>query len=256
MIRAVAFDLWETLITNTPELSVAQKTLRVESLERVLRDRGFDLDSASIDRAHHETWALLQELYWSIDLDVSCRRQIDHFLELLGVKVDDATIDVLEDAYARVVTKIPPQIVDGAREALRAMRDRDLRVGLISNTGRTPGSALREVLAQLDLAPSIDVMLFSNEHGECKPRPSIFRALHDALGVDYDEIAFVGDNLYVDVHGAQQNGMKGIHFIPPQRGTAIAPAVDHGLTIVPDATIRDLRKLSEVIDALSLVPHE
>jgi len=59
---------------------------------------------------------------------------------------------------------------------------------------------------------------------------------------------FVGDNLYVDVHGAKSCGMLGVHFLPPQRGTAIAPPVDHGLEIVPDATITHLRQLSDFCD--------
>jgi FMN phosphatase YigB (HAD superfamily) len=58
---------------------------------------------------------------------------------------------------------------------------------------------------------------------------------------------FVGDNLYVDVHGAQRLGMRGVHFEPPVRGTAIAPAVEHGLEIVPDARVTRLRDLLPLV---------
>jgi hypothetical protein len=34
------------------------------------------------------------------------------------------------------------------------------------------------------------------------------------------------------------------HFRPPTRSTAIAPAVDHGLEIVPDTAITSLRELA------------
>jgi hypothetical protein len=34
------------------------------------------------------------------------------------------------------------------------------------------------------------------------------------------------------------------------RGTAVAPPVEHGLRIVPDATISDLRDLAAAIDRL------
>jgi len=83
-----------------------------------------------------------------------------------------------------------------------------------------------------------------------KPQPSIFEELRQRLGVAYEEMVFVGDNLYVDILGAQRCGMRAVHFIPPVRGTAIAPHVEHGLEIVPDAVIRDLRELLGVIDAL------
>ena len=109
---------------------------------------------------------------------------------------------------------------------------------------------LRLILAELGLASSIDVMVFSNEHGACKPQPSIFSELRGALGYAPSEIAFVGDNLYADVHGAQRAGMRAIHFVPPVRGTAVAPPFEHGLTIEPDATVTRLTQVVEVIDAM------
>ena len=127
------------------------------------------------------------------------------------------------------------------------LRERGYRIGLISNTGRTPGYALREILDRLGLASSIDAMVFSNEHGACKPQPSIFATLRDALDVDYDEMMFVGDNLYVDVHGAQRLGITGVHFDPPDARHRHRAAVEHGLEIVPHATIRDLRELLDVV---------
>src|SRR5437868_3591979 len=198
MFRSIAFDLWETLITNSPAISVRQKEIRVGRMERILAAHGLAREVEHIERAHHQQWELCQELYWSSDLDISCRRQLEHFLEELDL--DPATIREpilaeLEHAYATAPLDALPETVDGAREVLRELRERGLRVGLISNTGRTPGSVLREVLARLGLADSIDAMVFSNEHGECKQKASIFESLRAQLGVDYSEMVFVGDNL-------------------------------------------------------------
>jgi len=250
MIKSVSFDLWETLLTDTPELSRRQERLRLDRMERVLVERGFAQTAERIEQAYRALWHRCLELYWSRDEDIACRVQIEHFLE--GLDLDPATFDepslaALEEVYANAAIDVLPSIVPGAPEILTELRDRGFRIGLISNTGRTPGYALREILDRLGLAASIDAMVFSNEHGACKPQPSIFETLRDALDVNYDEMMFVGDNLYVDVHGAQRLGMTAVHFDPPTRGTAIAPPVDHGLDIVPHATIRDLRELLEVI---------
>jgi putative hydrolase of the HAD superfamily len=246
MIKAVAFDLWETLITDTPEQSRRQERLRLQRMQEILGSRA---DAARIEHAYRKLWQRCHELYWSADVDVPCRRQIEHFAEELGIELDEATIDALEDVYARAAVEILPTVVDGASDVVAELKRRGYRLGLISNTGRTPGSALREILDEVGLAQRIDTRVFSNEHGACKPQTSIFAALRDGLGVDYGETLFVGDNLYVDVHGAQRCGMRGVHFIPPVRGTAVAPHVEHGLEIVPDATIGDLRELLG-IDAL------
>lgn len=250
MLRSVSFDLWETLLTDTPELSRRQERLRLERMERVLIERGFAHAADRIERAYRDLWHRCLELYWSRDRDIACRVQIEHFLEALGLDpatFDEPSLAALEEVYANAAIDVLPSVVPGAHDVLTELRGRGFRIGLISNTGRTPGYALREILDRLGLATSIDAMVFSNEHGACKPQPSIFETLRDALGVDYEEMMFVGDNLYVDVHGAQRLGITAVHFDPPVRGTAIAPPFEHGLDIVPHATIRDLRELPSLI---------
>jgi putative hydrolase of the HAD superfamily len=254
-LRAVAFDLWETLISNTPELSDRQQRLRVDRMEGILMVRGLGTPDR-IAMAYRQAWHRCQELYWSADRDVPCRRQIEHFLEGLDLdprSLGEDLLEELEDAYANVALEILPSVISGALEVVKELRSRQLGIGLISNTGRTPGSTLRKILDRVGLGSLIDVMVFSNEHGHCKPQGSIFEELRRGLGVAPQEMAFVGDNLYVDVHGAQRCGMRGIHFDAAVRGTAVAPAVDHGLTIVPDATVRELHELPAVIARLSTV---
>lgn len=253
MLKAISFDLWETLITDTPELSRRQERLRISRIEDVLRARGHGALAERIEDAYRALWRRCHDLYWSADQDVPCRRQIEHFVEALDLdpaSFSEEALAELEDAYAHAALEILPAVVPGALETLAAIRERGLKVGLISNTGRTPGSALRKILASLGLGESIDVMVFSNEHGYCKPQPSIFEELRRGLGVAYDEMLFVGDNLYVDVHGAQRCGMRAVHFHPPVRGTAVAPPFDHGLQIIPDAAVTKLVDLIGVVDSL------
>jgi len=252
MLKSISFDLWETLLTDTPELLRRQERLRLERMERVLAERGFGETAERIEQAYRKLWHRCLELYWSRDEDIACRVQIEHFLEALGLDAatfDEAALAALEEVYAGAAIDVLPSIVPGANEVVAALRERGYRIGLISNTGRTPGYALREILARLGLAPSIDVMVFSNEHGACKPQESIFATLREGLDVAYDEMMFVGDNLYVDVHGAQSRGMRGVHFKPSVRGTAIAPKVEHGLEIVPDAVITSLRDVVRIAGA-------
>ena len=248
MLKAVCFDLWETLITDTPEISRAQERHRLTQMEEILRERGHAPEAEQLERAYRSTWRRCHELYWSADRDIPCRRQIEVMLEELGVdpsRLDDATLGALEDVYANAAVHMLPNVVTGAREVLAEIDRRGYRTGLISNTGRTPGYALREILTRLDIAPMLDAMVFSNEHGLCKPEPSIFETLRDALDVRFDEMMFVGDNLYVDVYGAKRCGMRAVHFIPETRGTAVAPHVE--VEVEPDATVTRLEQLLTLV---------
>jgi putative hydrolase of the HAD superfamily len=248
VLKVIAFDLWETLITNGPEVSVGHGRYRIERMERVLTSRGHAAEAAQIERAYRSVWTRCQELYWSADVDIPCRRQIEVFIEELGVdpsSIDDETLGELERVYANAAVELLPDVVPGARELLEEVRRRGLRTGLISNTGRTPGYALREILDRLDLSRHLDVMVFSNEHGACKPQPSIFETLRNALDVRYDEMMFIGDNLYVDVYGAKRCGMKAVHFNPVVRGTAVAPAVE--VEVEADGTVTRLEEVVPLI---------
>jgi putative hydrolase of the HAD superfamily len=249
-VKAIGFDLWETLITDTADVSRAQVELRLQGMERALTEHGRADLADRIEHAHRETWKRCQELYWSRDEDIPCRRQVEHFLEALGL--DPATfsaeaIDALEHAYAHAAVEILPHEVEGASATLRELKRRGLRVGLISNTGRTPGYALRMILERLQIAEHLDVMVFSNEHGVCKPQPSIFEELRSGLGAAPGEMMFVGDNLYVDVYGAQRAGIHGVHFDPPTRGLAVAPHVELPESVEPYARITRLSDLLHLL---------
>lgn len=253
MIRAIGFDLWETLITDTPEAARRQEEYRLARMREILEADGASHLIEKLPAAYRTSWDRCFDLYWGRDLDVPTRRHIEHLVEDAGgdpAFIDEETLQRLETAYAEAALKALPELVAGAPETLRWARARGLRVGLISNTGRTPGWVLRSVLSELGLAPFIDAMVFSNEHGECKPRRSIFDALASALGVSLEETVFVGDNVFVDVFGAQQCGMRAVHFVPPVRGLAVAsrrdPETEKGIR--PDAVVTTLAAIPQIVE--------
>ncbi|MGK2855564.1 MAG: HAD family hydrolase [Thermoanaerobaculia bacterium] len=246
MLKAIAFDLWETLITDLPEIAHRQESARIDGLAALLGERGAAPLRESVAAAHRETWHRCWALYWSQDRDVSSRGQVCHFLEILGIdpsSLDEAFLRRCEDAYGRPALDHPPVLVDGALEVVSEARALGLSIGVISNTGRTPGWALRQLLGELGLGESIDVMVFSNEHGECKPLPSIFEKLRAEIACDFAEIMFVGDNLFADVWGAQQCGMDAVHFAPPTRGNAVGEPTHEEWELRPYATVTHLSEL-------------
>lgn len=246
-IRGVGFDLWETLITNSHEASRRQEIARVTRLAAKLRELGVSVSDEHLGAAHREVWQRCHELYWSRDVDIPTMQQIMHFIEILECEVGDDQLAQLEEIYATALLDHPPELVEGARETLETLKARGLRTGLISNTGRTPGTTLRRLLDDLGIGELLDALVFSNEQRVCKPQRSIFEALAAELELPPQAIAFVGDNREADVYGAVQSGMYAIHFARESKGTAFAPESGRGEECAPHATVKTLRELPEVL---------
>lgn len=93
---------------------------------------------------------------------------------------------------------------------LTALRERGIRVGVLSNT-LWPRAHHEQVFERDGLLPLIDGAVYSSELPVGKPHQDAFRAALAAVGVDDPGRAvFVGDRPWDDVHGAQQVGMRAI----------------------------------------------
>jgi 5'-nucleotidase len=96
------------------------------------------------------------------------------------------------------------------------------------------------MLRAAGVAELFDVIVVSDEIGWRKPRPEIFEAALERLGVAPREALFVGDRADIDVVGAQRMGMA-VAWVNRDRTplpTGIAP---------PDYEIRDLAELAPVL---------
>lgn len=252
-LLAVAFDLWETILTNPAGHSHRQDARRIRALADILTREAIPRDHDAVERAYRELWSRCHDLYWSRDLDIPTRRQIEHLLEAMSLDpehFEESLLSDLERAYAESLLDDPPELVAHARETLRRLHDEERAIGLISNTGRTPGRVLRQVLFELGVGEYFTAMRFSNEEGVCKPVVDIFTALLGDLEAPPHSAVFVGDNADADVYGAKSAGMRAVLFDPPQRGTAFAPPLPRDVQHRPDAVIRSLADLPEILATL------
>jgi putative hydrolase of the HAD superfamily len=156
----------------------------------------------------------------------------------MGIPTDDGLVEAGGDAYYRGGSITAP-LRTGAVEVLAALRDRGLRLGVISNTLQ-PGSAADEALERRGLLHLFAVRLYSSEVRVAKPHAAIFVAALSAMGVAADRAVHVGDRLLADVAGAQGVGMKTVLIETAYR---LEPDSD----IVPDARISELPQLLDVL---------
>lgn len=218
MLKAVTFDLWQTLLLDTPEGLRRARADRVGGIQDALARRGFGLDLAAVERAYDAVGPRLENV-WVTRRDVGPRDQVRLLLECLGLdgglSAHGKLMDALEDAYCLPILSAMPILNAGARDVLETLQGRGLRLALICNTGRTPGKMLRLVLERLGLLGYLSVLSFSDELGLRKPHPEIFRQTLSALGVAPAEATHVGDDVTTDVAGARGVGMRAIHLCHP-----------------------------------------
>jgi putative hydrolase of the HAD superfamily len=217
-LAAVTFDFWETLVQDTPDNLDGASARRVQSLAALLARAGCPQSSADVERAHERCWTLMTGRFWTDHREPSIEEQVRLFFDCLEdglcARLDTASFARAVEAYGGAALAYPPVPMPGAIEALRALSGRGIRLGIVSNTGRTPGIVLRRILESHDMLRYFDALAiaYSDEVGFRKPDARIFRRSLDALGVEPARALHVGDNPDADVAGARRVGMRAAHY--------------------------------------------
>ena len=262
----VTFDLWETLIIDEPELDVARGRLRCEGMHRVLSSSGIELPLSQIKRAYSDSAHLLQAI-WKRYEELSTLEQVQMILKnasggAISLPPDPDAVERLVSSYVYPLVELPPRLNPDARPTLEGMRERVKKIGLISNTGRSPGTASRSLIDKLGILKFFDTTTFSNEIGCRKPAERIFIETTKQLGVDPANVVHIGDDPEADVWGAKRVGMRAFLFdydVPDgfrrrpdslfalSRSNRSIPDTE----INPDARIKSLKESLELIDSLT-----
>jgi len=244
VIRAVTLDLWGTLFLDGPGSDDRYKRPRLAGIQAVLAGAGFPAASDQLDRAYATVGHWLGRL-WQVNGDVPVREHVETLLKALDAalpaRVSAETMAALIRAYASPALVAPPAVDQGARAALEALAGHGTLLAVVSNTMRTPGEVVRQILDRAGLLPLFRVLTFSDECGIRKPARAIFvRTLKD-LGVPPEHALHVGDDPILDVEGARDAGMGVIQVTPDGRATA---------PVKPDAVIRHLGALPAALRRL------
>ncbi len=112
---------------------------------------------------------------------------------------------LLEIYYLEVYSqrKVYPEVVS----VLKILKEQGVRMGIVSNT-TNPKFMKENELNASGLELFFEFAIYSSDTPYRKPHPSIFELAINTLEMKAEEILFVGDNLPLDVGGAQGVGMK------------------------------------------------
>jgi putative hydrolase of the HAD superfamily len=134
----------------------------------------------------------------------------------------------------------------GLLETVRTLRDRGLRLGVISNI--ISKNFIPGCLKKYGIEPYMETVILSSVEGRRKPAAAIFRAALDSLGLEAGECAFVGDRLSRDVMGARNAGFGCVIQIRHQPSIEADKPME-SLGIRPDFMIDDLTEIPAIVDS-------
>lgn len=124
-----------------------------------------------------------------------------------------------------------------------ALRDRGVRVGVLSNTIWSRDYH-RDLFARDGVLDLVDADVYSSETPWVKPSPEIFRHAAAAVGVPAEQCVYVGDRSYEDVHGPQSVGMRAIWV--PHSDIPVDQQVS--VEVTPDGIAHELLDVLRLID--------
>ena len=192
MVKAVVFDMYETLITSFES--------PVYFGEQIAEDAGipkeFFLDiwrSAEKDRTTGKI--SLEEIIEKITKAYGC------YSEEKVKMIADKRISSKKEAFDHLHPEIIPLICK--------LKEKGLKIGLISNCYSEEAAVIRESV----LFPYFDAVCFSYEEGLKKPDPAIFDRCIRKLKVRADECLYTGDGDSNELEAAEKTGMKPVQAV-------------------------------------------
>lgn len=228
MLRAITFDFWGTLYRNT-----YARDERQEMLGRALAGHDQPRSRAELEAAETHVWSVWERVWQQEQRSMTFEAWMEELLGHLEAELPEETIAGLRRPIEEIYLKTgEPKPIPGVTEVVPRLAER-YRLGVISDTGITPGRVLREVMRRDGLLHHFEILTFSDETGRTKPRPEQFLGTLSELETKPEEAAHIGDLPETDLAGAQGVGMKAILFLgvsDRQDGIALADGVfsDYG----------------------------
>ena len=217
MIKAITFDLWDTVIRDDsdeakraagglPSKREARRSLSHALFEAQtgVAKEVFDLAYDTMESAFNHVWHE-QHITWTV------AERVQVLADTFRCRPPEAERDTLIRKLEEMEVEVPPDPVEGIADAVAELGGR-FPLAVVSDAIYSPGRCLRQWLDMHGLLGCFRAFAFSDEVGHSKPHRSMFAHVASELGVEVDEMLHIGDRDHNDVKGPQALGMKAVLF--------------------------------------------
>lgn len=203
MIKAVIFDMYETLITlyESPVYFGTQ----------MARDAGIEEEKFQAVWRPAESGRSIGQYTLEGLLETILKDNNCYSAEKMN-EIVSKRIKCKEEAFNHLHKEIIPM--------LTALKEKGVLIGLISNCFSEEAMVIKNSV----LYPFFDVVCLSYDEGVKKPDPEIFRRCIDRLNVSADECLYVGDGGSDELEAAKAFGMNAMQAVWYLKENTLQPA--------------------------------
>lgn len=240
-LKVITIDFWNTLFDSVNH--EGRYKYRNDIFLEETTKLGLNILESDLDKAISESWLYFED-HWINKLRTpESSELVQVIFSHLNLPNEKSSFDRIVTSYEDSLFEYPPVLIDGVKEMLPKLAEK-YKLGLISDTGYSPGTHLRKLMADNDIIDYFTSFSFSNETGVSKPHEKAFQTILQELKTEPAQALHIGDIERTDVVGANNIGMISVMF------TGVDSEFDRKNPEISsaDITINHWLELSESLD--------
>lgn len=236
MKRAILFDFWQTLFHDMKERETFES--RKDLVRKFLGERAHNC-AGEVDAAFEASRPWFLDVYHREQRTPVVQERLTWVFTHLGISIEQTALADLSREFEEMGLMLDPRLTDNLAPVLERL-SRDYSLGIVSDTGYTPGRVLRQHMKKHGVLDYFSAFSFSDETGRAKPHAHQFENVLAKLGVEAAHTIHCGDLPSHDVRGAKALGITAILYT----GCHCEPVNGYE----PDFVIADWRELTPIVD--------
>lgn len=208
-LKVITIDFWNTLFDSQD--GAIRNDRRLKVLFDTLRDLGINLDMNKLNKVIQNSWEYYSQIWENDFRTPSAKEILEYIWNKMHFNNNLMAIDYLADFFEKSILYFPPNLLPGAEEILKNL-SKKYKLAIVSDTGFSPGSVMRELMQSSGILKYFSDFSFSNETGVSKPHPKAFNIILDNFDCKPEFALHIGDIERTDIEGAVGIGMQAIRF--------------------------------------------
>jgi len=246
-IKVITIDFWNTLFDSSNGLK--RNAARQHVFAGEIAKLDVKISNEEFQNGVKASWDFFNNIWTKQHRTPATIETIEFLWDNLNLPPNYESINIVAKSFAESIIDYPPKLMDGVMNTLEKLKENQYKIGLISDTGFTPGVILKKVMENAGVLKYFDTFSFSDETGVSKPDNRAFNTILEQLNVTPQEALHIGDIEKTDIIGAKQIGMYAIRFSGDE--TAVLNKNNPKVTIA-DAEIFHWNDFIPALDSINI----